>query len=145
MSLASLTLEHSPKFRILIVEDEALVALDMQIVLDSEGYYVVGVAGNAADAARLAQTTSPQLAIIDVNLANGDSGIDVASRLKDIGVPALFSSGNCPSDLELTVGIGCLHKPFDDQRLIRAVQMAQSIIEKRDAPLSPAPLDYSIR
>ena len=121
---------HRPaKFRVLIVEDEALVALEMHIVLASAGFDIVGVTSNLAGAIRLASTVSPQLAIVDVNLANGDSGVDVAADLKTLGIPSLFASGNCPTGPEKLIAIGCLQKPFDDQSLMRAVQTARASIE----------------
>lgn len=130
MNLAQSPLRDANRFRVLIVEDEALVSLEMQIILVGAGFDVVGVTSTLAGAVQMASIFAPQLAIVDVNLANGDNGLDVAVDLKKLGIPALFSSGNCPDDPDRVLAIGCLHKPFDDQSLTRAVQTAQALIEQ---------------
>ena len=141
MTFSEKTTQLKDKFRVLIVEDEVLVALEMQIILNAAGFDVVGVASNLANAIDIASRELPQLAIVDINLAGGDRGIDVVAKLKERGIPAIFSSGNCPQDGDDIVAIGCLHKPFDDNALIHAVHMAQAIIDNSDMPAIVASFD----
>ncbi|NJS39398.1 MAG: response regulator, partial [Rhodobacteraceae bacterium] len=68
--------------RILIVEDEMLVAMQIENFLTASGHEVIGVAGRAADAIDLATRQQPELALIDINLAGGDNGIDLAAALR---------------------------------------------------------------
>ncbi|WP_161992573.1 response regulator [Aureimonas leprariae] len=81
--------------RVLIVEDELLIALDIEDVLISAGHEVVGVAADMHQAMELAEAFRPDLAIMDVNLARGTNGIETARRLRErLDVPSLFVSGN---------------------------------------------------
>lgn len=81
--------------RVLIVEDELLIALDMEDALITAGHEVVGLAADMHQAMELAETYRPDLAIMDVNLARGTSGIETARRLRErLDVPSLFVSGN---------------------------------------------------
>ena len=120
--------------RILVVEDEALVGLEIQTGLESVGYEVVGIADRLAAAERLARTAQPELALIDIRLAGGDSGLDVAARFTALGIPCMFLTGNCPEERGIGLALGCLHKPFDERQLLAAVQAVVSIARGGPAP-----------
>ncbi|GGF60833.1 response regulator [Azorhizobium oxalatiphilum] len=79
--------------RILIVEDEFLVALGLQDNLEALGYDVVGPAGTLGDAMRLAERAQMDAAILDVNL-HGDVVFSAADILADRGIPLIFCSGH---------------------------------------------------
>jgi two-component system, response regulator PdtaR len=84
--------------RVLIVEDELLIALDLEDVLIAAGHEVVGLAADMEQALELAETHRPDLAIMDINLARGTNGIETARRLREqLDVPSLFVSGNLDS------------------------------------------------
>ncbi len=91
--------------RVLIVEDEFLVALGLQDNLMSLGCVVVGPAGSLADAMNLAETETVDAAILDVNL-RGELVFPVADVLADRGVPMIFCSGH--------MGIGRFPERFSD-------------------------------
>jgi CheY-like chemotaxis protein len=110
--------------RILVAEDEGLVALEIETFLTGAGHDVVGTAARRADALALARLERPDLALVDVRLANGDSGLDLAADLAALGVPVLLVTGNCPQELGRAVALGCLHKPFDERQLLTAVALA---------------------
>lgn len=110
--------------RILVAEDEGLVALEIETFLAGAGHDVVGTVAGRADALALARTERPDLALVDVRLANGDSGLDLAADLAALGVPVLLVTGNCPRELGRAVALGCLHKPFDERQLLTAVALA---------------------
>jgi DNA-binding response OmpR family regulator len=63
----------------------------------------------------------PDLALVDIQLARGCSGLDVAAALQVRGVPVLFASGNCPTDRGRDVALGCLQKPITDRVLAAAI------------------------
>ena len=67
--------------RVLIVEDEALVALELEELLLDEGFEVVGSAANAAQAIDLGRRHRPDLALLDLNLADGLTGPRIAKTL----------------------------------------------------------------
>ncbi len=114
--------------RLLVVEDEALVAMEIETILESLGYDVVGVADTLADALALHEAGQPTLALVDMQLANGESGLAVAAALRARGTHSLLVTGNCPGDAGVDVAIGCLHKPFNDRGLMNAVDAARAVI-----------------
>ena len=97
--------------KILIIEDEALVALEIESMLTAAGYSVVGVADTMVETMALAAQWHPDLALCDIRLGR-ESGVAVATCLKAQGVPSLFVSGNCATAEGAGVGLGCLHKPI---------------------------------
>ena len=66
--------------KILIVEDEALVAMSMELVLEDHGHEVVDIADDLASAILAATHFRPELALVDMRLAGGDSGLHVAEN-----------------------------------------------------------------
>lgn len=79
------------KGRILIVEDEALVALDLRQTLEEFGLEVVGMAASAEEALALVEATQPDLALMDINIHGTFDGIQTARILHDaFQVPAVF-------------------------------------------------------
>ncbi|TPG49314.1 response regulator [Roseomonas nepalensis] len=120
--------------RLLVVEDEGLVALEIQAGLELAGHEVVGVAEDVASAGVLARTERPDLALVDVRLARGESGLDVAADLAALGVPCLFVTGNCPEGRGQGVALGCLHKPFDERQLTGSVAVAAALLHGHPLP-----------
>jgi CheY-like chemotaxis protein len=112
---------------LLIVEDEVLIALSIEDTLLSSGHVIVGIAGDVASALDLARSSKIDLALCDVRLAKGDSGIDVASRLADQGIPVVYLSGNCPPHASHALVLGCISKPFQTAALHSAVVAAYQI------------------
>lgn len=70
------------KIRILIVEDEAIVATNIQTKLEKAGYEVVGIAYNGKDAEKLVVEKNPDLILLDIKLQAGESGIETAEKIK---------------------------------------------------------------
>lgn len=118
--------------RILIVEDEAIIALEIDAILTDTGHSVVGIARDVATALAIAAAQRPDLALVDLNLANTASGAIAARHLLEMyGVPVIFVSGN-PTDCRrvgLQAGaLGCLSKPFNDAELVQAIATAGALI-----------------
>jgi CheY-like chemotaxis protein len=82
----------SDRPRIFVVEDEALVLINLEDILESLGCTVVAQAMNLADAQRLAGSVEPDAAILDVNLG-GAAVFPAADLLAARGVPILFATG----------------------------------------------------
>ncbi len=113
--------------RVLIVEDEALVALTLEDVLIEAGYVVCGVADRPTQALEIARVLEPELAIIDVRLADGGNGIVLAELLAaEMPVRMLFATGN-PAEVRAcaSAGHGCLAKPFQAEALLAALAAVQ--------------------
>ncbi|WP_207478579.1 response regulator [Arenibaculum pallidiluteum] len=77
--------------RILIVEDEALVAMDLEEIVEGMGHNVCGTAARLGEAIRMAQEFAPQLVLMDVHLASGDSGLKAGEMISSgLGIPVVF-------------------------------------------------------
>ena len=113
--------DSTPKLNLLIVEDEALIAMTVEDALLSYGHTVVGIADTVASALDISRSYPIDLALCDVRLANGDSGIDAANGLAQQGIPVVYLSGNCPPDAFNPLVIGCISKPFHTAALNSAV------------------------
>jgi DNA-directed RNA polymerase specialized sigma24 family protein len=76
---------------VLIIEDEALIALDLEALVENLGHKVIGVARTRAEAMTIARTKSPGLILADIQLADGSSGLDaVDDVLNTFEVPVIF-------------------------------------------------------
>lgn len=122
--------------RILIVEDEALVAFAIEDALSEARHEVVGIARDGLLALSLADKQNPQLALVDFHLARGSKGDVLAGRLRVLGVPCLFISGHADQCKASAAGgaLGCLSKPFLPQDVVTAVSVAEKILNGKDLP-----------
>lgn len=114
--------------RILIVEDELLIAADAEAMLTDAGHEIVGMADDLESALIAADEGRPELALVDIQLSGGASGLDVAAELRGRGVPVMFVTGNCPNASGRDLALGCLHKPFDRQNIVATVVAAGQLM-----------------
>jgi two-component system, response regulator PdtaR len=119
--------DGTSKLNLLIVEDEALIAMTIEDALLSYGHTVAGIADTVASALDIARSYAIDLALCDVRLANGDSGIDAANELTQQGIPVVYLSGNCPQGASNSLVVGCISKPFRTNGLNSAVLLAYQI------------------
>src|SRR5436309_13418660 len=101
--------------RVLIVEDELFVAMDLEQVLGEAGCEVCGVAASEDRALSIALDTQPEFAVVDIHLAQGDGRV-VARELTDrYGTAVLFATAHCEDlpELARTGALGCITKPYD--------------------------------
>lgn len=115
--------------KVLIVEDEFLVADMAEEILNAHGYEVCGIACNVAEAVALDRQHRPDLAIIDLRLADGEAGTDVAARLSErSGVGILYTTGNMAQIILTAVdGHACLAKPYHGAELLRSLEIVAGI------------------
>ncbi|MBA3878348.1 MAG: response regulator [Sphingobium sp.] len=112
--------------RLLIVEDEPLIAFDNERFLEDEGYTVVGTFDSVADAtAVMGSGVAIDLVLTDISLADG-SGLEVARAALEAGLNVLFVTGDCPPE-GATLAHGWLAKPYDPRHLVQAI----AIIDQR--------------
>jgi DNA-binding NarL/FixJ family response regulator len=115
--------------RILIVEDDFFVALDLEAGLTDAGMKVVGPARTAEEAVALARTEQPLLAVMDIRLAGVRDGIDAALDLfRDLGIRSLFASAHADNTFkrraEPARPLGWLQKPYTIDAVVAAVRKA---------------------
>lgn len=107
--------------RVLIVEDEPLVALDIEAALEAGGYKVAAIATSVREAFDALGASAIDLVLLDGNL-RGHPVDDVADALRDRAIPFLFVSGygreSLPTDF---TDIPILQKPFDHEQLVQCV------------------------
>ncbi len=121
------SLKRQPATRVLIIEDEPVIALDVAESVKALGHTVTGVAARASDAIRMAKATPPGLVLADIQLKDGSTGIAaVREILKSIDVPVVFVTA-FPERLltgEALEPAFVVTKPFDDTTLKVAISQA---------------------
>ncbi|MDP4027280.1 response regulator [Methylobacterium sp. NEAU 140] len=105
---------NGPPLRVLLVEDEALILMQLEALVEDAGHVVVGTAMRRDEAIGLAQALHPDLALVDLSLCEGGSGLDVAQTLRGMaGTMVVFVTAN-PMRLDDDLGgaAGVIAKPF---------------------------------
>lgn len=113
--------------RILIVEDEAVTAKDIESTLELLGYEIAGVADTGEEAVEKALSSSPDLILMDIKLKGKLSGIEAAARILEVSpVPVVyltaFADPETLKNAKLTYPFGYLVKPFEDSQLRAAIE-----------------------
>ena len=122
--------------KILIVEDEMLVAIELEAILEDLGHEPVGIASELADAVHMFDQ-SVDLALVDLNLRDGLTGPEIGKMLCARGVTVLFITANPRQLGEGIAGtIGVLTKPTDEATVRSAVNYALGV-RNGDRSLSP--------
>lgn len=122
--------------RVLVVEDEFFVAIEIESVLREMGLEPVGIAPDSRTAQQLA--AEAELAFVDLNLADGPTGIDVGRGLADRGVTVIYMTANPAMLGEGVPGtVGVLPKPVNDAELREAVHFAVHRHRKSTEGLPP--------
>ena len=125
--------------RILIVEDEPLVAFDNEYMLQDAGYEVVATVDSFAAAAQAIESEEIDLVLTDISLAGEGDGVDVARAATRKGVAVLFVSGHCGAEAQ-GLALGCLAKPYTERVLLGALEAIDGHIKGRKAKRVPAQL-----
>lgn len=127
--------------RVLLVEDEAVTALALEQILLGGGYEVCGIASTAAGAKSLAQSTRPDVAVVDVRLRDGVTGhsaaMEIQTRLK---IPVVLTSGHFDEKHAREAGLaGFLRKPFSEPQLLQVIDAVLGLVYANRAvpPLVP--------
>ncbi|CBS89714.1 response regulator [Azospirillum lipoferum] len=115
--------------RILIVEDDRIVARDIQHQLSRMGHVVVGMSANGEEAVRLAGSHRPDLVLMDIRLEGEMDGIEAARRIRDSQrIPVVFLTAYANDEVvqraSLTEPFGYLLKPFEEPQMRTVIQMA---------------------
>ncbi len=129
--------------KVLIVEDEPLIAEDIKAILQEVNYHVVGIAYNKNQALDLLNTHTPDIALLDINLGNNTDGILIAEEINiRYHIPFLYltsySSKIILDKVKYTFPMGYIVKPFDEADIFTGIEIALSNYQeiKKSSPLS---------
>ncbi len=117
---------------ILVVEDETVVAMDIEASLKGLGYDVA-VANSSEEALQQVESRRPDLALMDIQLGEGPDGIETATKIRErYGIPSVYLTANADDDTirraREAEPAGYILKPFRERELHATVQMALSRI-----------------
>src|SRR5512142_1953087 len=115
--------------RILVVEDETIVAMDIERGLRTAGYEVVGTTGSGEEAIRLAEQQRPDLVLMDIRLQGAMDGIDAGKTIRQrFHIPIVFLTAHADAATvaraKMAEPFGYLLKPFEDPELHTAIEIA---------------------
>ena len=115
--------------KILIVEDELIVAKHVQRVLEKSGYDVCGIARSVPAAMEVITRKKPGLALIDIHLRGPQTGIELANQLRDQHIAFVYLSANSDeavlASAKATYPYGFLVKPFREKDLLITLEIAR--------------------
>lgn len=125
--------------RIMIVEDEPLVAFDNENMLRDADYVVVATVDSYADALAVIESEPLDLILTDIALAGEGSGIDVARAAVERDIPVLFVTGNCTEQAK-AFAVGCLAKPYTERALLGTLAAIDEHLQGRTPRRPPEEL-----
>jgi CheY-like chemotaxis protein len=143
IAAARRSITNSLQASVMIIEDEAIIALHIRSIVEGLGHSVTGIARTRTEAVALAERTRPELVLADISLADGSSGIDaVKDILGAMSVPVIFITafperlltGERPEPTYL------ITKPFEPETVIATIGQALLVHRERMAAETPAML-----
>jgi DNA-binding response OmpR family regulator len=127
--------------RILLVEDDPILALLAEIALEEDGHEVVGPAYDVSQAITLTQQSTPDFAFVDINLNGHDEGVDLVRVLfEEFAVRSLYVSGQTKiAKTNTGHALGLLSKPYTPDDLARSARIVHALITGDPPPTTPMP------
>lgn len=108
--------------RVLVVEDEAIIALQLEEDIYAAGHEVAGCAMNSREARELFDRGDPDVALVDIHLADGPTGIGLARAFADAGCLVIFMTANVKRiPLDFAGAVGVIAKPYTSAGLHRGL------------------------
>ena len=117
------------KERILVVEDEAIVLLDLKNRLNTLGYVIVGSSSYGEEAIRKTEETRPDIVLMDIGLKGKIDGVEAADQIRKLfNIPIIYLTANSDFNTlqraKVTEPFGYILKPFDERELRTTIEMA---------------------
>jgi two-component system, response regulator PdtaR len=132
-------MSEDPPLEVLIVEDEALLAHELGFLVREAGLKDIGHAMTSDEACRLARALRPNLALVDVHLQDGPTGVEVVREIAGhSGGVALFMTANLrrlPDDFAGACGV--IAKPYSEQGVKTALAYLEACLRRGRAPGPP--------
>ena len=115
--------------KILIVEDEFIIASDLRLILEKAGYEIAGIAPSVQKALEIIKLKRPAWVFLDIYLSGKLTGIDLAKQLVDMSIPFIYVSANSNqsvlNEARKTRPYGFLVKPFREQYVLVTLDVAK--------------------
>ena len=111
--------------RVLIVEDSWDISNRVKTLLEVQGAEVVGPAATASDARRLCSESSPDLALVDINLRAGELSYELIDELRALRIPVIVITGYANPSPATGAAVAVLQKPFSEGELLEALRSAK--------------------
>lgn len=128
LSLIEKNTMNEENTRILVVEDEFIVGIDIQQTLRRSNYKVISVVSSGEAAIEKAKTEKPDLVLMDITLKGKMDGIEAASVITRLGIPVIYLSALTDKDIKkrayTTRPLGYLYKPFNSIELCSFIKTA---------------------
>jgi two-component system, response regulator PdtaR len=120
--------------RILLVEDDYFVALELEHQLSSAGFEVIGIAATAEDAIKIGRSENPDVAIMDIRLAGHGDGVDAAIELfTTAGIRSIFVTAHGDAQTRRRAAqahpLGWVQKPYRPDSVI---ELVNSVFDQRN-------------
>ena len=113
--------------KVLIIEDDVLIANYIKYVLEKNEYYVTGIADTTETVADSIKVLCPDIALLDIRLSGGESGIDISKLLDKKDIPFVYLTANSDratmSSALKTNPIAYITKPFNEDNVIAAIEL----------------------
>lgn len=126
--------DMTQKIKILILEDEIIVAKNMDIMLSKNGYYICGVASNYDDAKNMYEIDQPDIVISDIRIKGQKTGVDfvqevVANSITPVIFITSYSDEETLKFVSQVKSFGYITKPFTKEQLLAVVSIAANRVE----------------
>lgn len=133
------------RLRVLIVEDEFMLAMALEALLEDEGHVVVGLASSSSEAISMADAEKPNLVFVDMHLSDGPTGLRIARHLRHMeGTGAVFVTANAsrlPPDYEGAMGV--IAKPYSQRGVLAVIRYLDECV-RRPPPVLARPFEFTI-
>ncbi|NNC48172.1 MAG: response regulator [Sphingomonas sp.] len=116
--------------------------MDLEYMVEEAGHIPIAHADNLESTLKAVEDYRPDIALVDIQLSFGESGLEVAEQLKDRGIPVLFSTGNCPGEKGRPLALGCLHKPVVERSLRAALEAVEATMDGAELPSLPSSVHF---
>jgi len=113
--------------KVLIIEDDVLIANYIKYVLEKNNYFVTGIADSMESIKESTQSAIPDVALLDIRLAGGESGIEASKVLNKEKIPYMYLTAN--NDRKTMAGalktnpVAYITKPFNEDNVVAAIEL----------------------
>ena len=135
----------SEPLKVLIVEDEALLAMELESLVEEAGHQVVGWATSSTEAKAMVETTDADIAFVDIHLTDGPTGVEIAEHIRESQRSVVvFMTANPKRIPDHFAGaVGVITKPYTMNGLVSALRYLQEGV-RRPPPVSVLPAGFTL-